>query len=84
MDASKAGGHVATVTAAVPPQVASGAAQLPSAMPAAADSPAAALLSLGGRCLGDAEWWEDAACCCEERCVADPAVRQSDADSPEI
>ncbi len=37
-----------------------------------------------GRWLADAPWWEDAACCCEERCGVAPEGRQGDAAEPDI
>lgn len=61
----------------------------PDARQAASAAPSAALLDAprrGGalRCLADADWWEDAACCCEERCGVAPEGRQADATEPDI
>lgn len=36
------------------------------------------------RWLADSNWWEDAACCCEERCGVPPEGRQADATHPDI
>lgn len=83
MDAS----HLATVSTGPPPALSTGVCDDTSAAAPGPLPPAVGHVGVEqrhGRWLADAPWWEDAACCCEERCGVPPEGRQADAAEPDI